>query len=134
MTTDRVLDARAALDAARSERSAAERAQAEGPQLVDLFADPDPLGDWTNPRSPTQEWTEDAVAALHDLALSRETFTVDAVLSRVGSTYDKRAVGAVLRVGHRQHWISADVWVAGGPERHGRPIRLWRSLLWRPPA
>ena len=133
MTGDRVLDARAALDSARSERAAAEQARAQAPQHLDLFSDPDPPADWLQPRSPSGEWTEGALETLRELASELETLTVEHLRQRVGPTYDLRALGAVLKAGARRGWIvSSGEYVNGGPERHGRPIAVWISNLRRP--
>lgn len=107
-----------------------ERAEAKAARSPDLFSAPA----WTEPTSPPPGWREHALELVRQLAVERETFTVEHLRPLVGPTPDFRALGAVLTAASKRHWIRAGAWVQGGRERHGRPIREWISYLYEEAA
>jgi hypothetical protein len=76
-------------------------------------------------------WRLEALNALEELARTRETLTVEYLSPLCSTTYDRRALGGILREGKRRRWIEAAGYVNAGAERHGRPVMLWRSLIFR---
>jgi hypothetical protein len=81
------------------------------------------------------EWMQAALKAVHTLAVSRDTFTTDDVwdaLSNVKcTTHEPRAMGAVMRHAAREGTIEAspNYRTSQRVECHGRPVRVWTSLL-----
>lgn len=79
-------------------------------------------------------WVESAFQTVHQLALQRPEFTSDAIWALTGSPpKEPRAMGAVLRRAMRSGIaIATDRTVNSvRPDCHRRPVRVWRSLIYR---
>jgi hypothetical protein len=77
-------------------------------------------------------WRGGALAVVCEVARERPELTIEDVSPRVGATLDPRALGRGMVEAKRRGWVSAAGYVNLGSERHGKPICLWRSSLWRP--
>lgn len=87
---------------------------------------------WRRPRSASKRWTGDALEAVRRAALSASHLTVDDVRWPDDSTVDNRARGAVLIAACKAGvLVPTASYVSGGPDRHGRPLRVFRSRLYR---
>jgi hypothetical protein len=82
-----------------------------------------------------EEWLIAAADAVTYLAAMYEEFDADAIWALLRqsehTTHEPRAMGAVLRNAARDGMIApTDRWVQSRRTAcHGRPIRVWRSLL-----
>lgn len=84
-----------------------------------------------SPRSATRQWKEAAQAAIREAAIRLDCLTVEDVIwpSRAHAV-DERARGAALLTAARAGVIEVtDEYRRAGPDRHGRPMRVFRSLL-----
>lgn len=85
----------------------------------------------------SEEWMEAARTAVRALARALPSLTTDDVwreVERTGmSTHEPRAMGAVMtRMARDRVIVSTNVTVESArPENHRRPIRVWRSLVFR---
>lgn len=80
-------------------------------------------------------WIEDASAAVRYIAARREFFTSDAIWKLVGSApSERRAMGAVMRRALRDGIAERTDRTANSTRAdcHCRPIRVWRSLIYKP--
>jgi hypothetical protein len=78
-----------------------------------------------------EEWKAQALAVVERVARALPELTVEDVAPLVEATVDMRALGAIMLTAKRRGWIVAAGYVAAGAERHAKPIRLWRSRLYR---
>jgi len=118
----RVAEARSAFGAFRAEQARRDAAQASS--LFDAPALP-----WEAPASVSSDWAEHALGIVRHLAEMRETLSVIDIAPLVDDAYDNRALGAVLLTAARRGWIEKGPYIDGGPSRHNRPVRQWRSRL-----
>lgn len=85
----------------------------------------------------SDEWKEAACAAVRALAAAFPTITTDDVwrtVERDGvTTHEPRAMGAVMtRMARERVIVSTDSTIESiRPENHRRPVRVWRSLVFR---
>ncbi len=119
--SDRLVEALDALNRAREQRLRV----IEPP--ADLFSNSEP--DWTEPVSMSPAWRDAVLAEIERVARTHREFTVQDL--NAPACYDARAVGAVMVAASRKGWMRRIGWVGGGPERHGRPVALWASNLYR---
>lgn len=120
--SDRLREAREACDQARRERES--------------YGDvPDLFSAWEQPAAPPDGWIDAALEVVRRAARASPTLTIEDVRPDVPPTVDYRALGALMTRAARCGWIKADGWVSGNAEqRHGRPIRLWVSRIYREAA
>lgn len=111
----RLLEAQAALNAHRA---------LEGPP--DLFSVIESVG-----ANAGEDWNAHALAVVENVARSRPELTVEDVAPHVQETVDRRALGAVMLTAKRKGWLEPLGYVNAGIERHAKPIRLWRSRLYK---
>jgi hypothetical protein len=78
-----------------------------------------------------EPWKEQAIAVLEHVARERPELTVEDVAPLVEVTVDMRALGAIKLTGKRRGWLEPLGYVNANAERHRKPIRLWRSRLYR---
>lgn len=80
---------------------------------------------------PDEKWIADAVVIIRALALTRPELTSADVWERMSVTPNEpRAMGAAFRLAKEQGLIrSTGHYVPFGS--HGRPIRVWRSMVRR---
>jgi hypothetical protein len=89
-------------------------------------------------RNADQQWKAVAEAAVRQIASTRRTLTTDdvwAALTDTGfSTHEPRAMGAIMTAAARKRWVEATdrTIESTRPENHRRPVRVWRSLIYRP--
>lgn len=87
----------------------------------------------------TDEWKEAALDAVRYVAGKRREFTTDAVWSILErsriDTHEPRAMGAIMRVAASHGYCESTDRTRQSvrPECHARPIRIWRSLMWKEP-
>lgn len=81
------------------------------------------------------EWRRHALRSVELLAMIHSRFTADDVwelLDGIGcGTPEPRAMGGIMRTAAAHLWIHAtgDYATSKRPECHGRPVRVWASLL-----
>ncbi len=75
-------------------------------------------------------WTMQTLEAIRQVALTHAELTVEDLDGLIPPTYDLRAVGAVMLEASRRGYIRKLGWVGSGAKRHGRPLRLWASLIY----
>ncbi len=83
-----------------------------------------------------EDWKEVALMVVEVVARDRELFTTDhvwAVMPGDVSTPEPRAMGAIMRRAAREGYVTAtDRHVLSNrPLCHRRPVRVWRSLIYR---
>lgn len=123
----RLTEARAALDTARRDRRTAPQ---RGPTMF-TPAESEAEPSWTEPASLSGAVTEHIDAAIRAAAEELEYLSVVDVTPKITEPlYDLRVIGNRMLAAARRGWIeSTGEYESGGAERHGRPIRRWRSLL-----
>ncbi len=80
-------------------------------------------------------WQIEALAAIEHVAWTTEYLTTDKVWATgLKRPHEPRAMGAAMRVAAREGWIVAtNKWAKSGQRVcHNRPMRVWRSTLYRP--
>jgi hypothetical protein len=78
-------------------------------------------------------WTVQTLEAIRQVALTHSEFTVEDLDGLIPATYDLRAVGGVMLEAARRGYCRKLGWVGSGSKRHGRPLRLWASLIYEGP-
>lgn len=78
-------------------------------------------------------WRAEELRAVEEIAHRHTEFTVEDVSPLVGPTYDGRALGGILLEAERRGICHKLGWVGSGRERHGRPVGLWASRIYRGP-
>jgi len=116
MTSDRLRQAVTELDAFRK------RAEPATPDLFSAIA--------TVVGHAGEVWRAEALRAVQEIATRHAEFTVEDVSPLVGATYDRRALAGILLEAQRAGWCRPISRVGSGRERHGRPVRLWASLIY----
>lgn len=81
-----------------------------------------------------EAFRREALRAVWDVAVARESFIVDAVweaMSVPWAVSDKRAMGAIMQEAKHRGWIApSDCFVASAQVAcHANPRRVWRSLV-----
>lgn len=80
------------------------------------------------------DWWDEALRVLYEVARKLPRFTTDQLWPRLDgivATHERRAMGAVMREGHRRGWMRP----VGQYERterkvaHRNPKRVWQSLI-----
>lgn len=82
-------------------------------------------------------WIDRALQAVRDVAIRHQFFTTDAVWDKLGRDIgEPRAMGAVMRRAQKQGVCEATqrYQASHRTERHGGPMRVWRSLVVNDPA
>src|SRR5262245_17307355 len=74
-------------------------------------------------------WTVAALTAIRNAAQRHAELTVEDI--DFPPSHDMRVVGAAMLEAKRQGVLRPLGWVGSGRDRHGRPIRLWASLVYR---
>lgn len=76
-------------------------------------------------------WLAAAVDVVADICRRRSKFTTDDIWDRVGEPPEPRAMGAVMRQAQRDGLCetTGSYEPSRRVECHGRPVRVWRSLL-----
>lgn len=83
------------------------------------------------------EWKLAALEAVNLVARQTPDFTTDEVwrvLDRTDfRTHDNRAMGAIMRRAVAEGWVKStpDYRESRRPECHKRPVKVWRSLIWK---
>lgn len=85
------------------------------------------------------DWMRQAVDGIWALALNADTLTTDDVWDAIpdaATTHEPRALGAAMKRAASLGYITAtDTYrPSARPACHARPVRVWRSLLYREPA
>jgi hypothetical protein len=80
------------------------------------------------------EWVERAAAILKSACAHLESFTSEDLwlaCAQLGHVREPRAMGAVMTRGRKCGWCEpTSEWITGWrAASHGRPVRVWRSLL-----
>lgn len=82
-----------------------------------------------------EDWKEETLKIVEQLALERETFTTDDVWEMLSeldvSTHEPRAMGAIMTIAKKMRLISPTTHhiLSTRPSCHSRPIRVWKSEL-----
>lgn len=77
-------------------------------------------------------WMTLALHAIRDVAHANETFTTDALWSRITQPREPRALGAAMQEAKRQGLCEpTNMTVCSRRVAcHARPLRVWMSLVW----
>jgi hypothetical protein len=125
--SDRLNEARRALDAMRAARD-------DG---LTLFGDDADAAVESVTSHESEPWRERALDALYRAARMNLSLTVLDLwyfcAECMEDVLDARAVGGIMREGARRAWIRAtdQYRPSSNPAHHGRPLRVWRSLIYR---
>lgn len=85
--------------------------------------------------SPT--WIPIVVEVVKRIALDKREFTSDEIwaeaAAKVNVPFEPRMMGNALRTAQQNGWIEKTdrVRKSARPACHGRPVAIWRSLLWK---
>ena len=86
----------------------------------------------------SESWKADAREAVFEVALYEAAFTSDAVwlwlrLNSPARTHEHRALGAIMQWAHKEGIIEpTEAWVQSpSAQQHARPLRVWRSVIFR---
>ncbi len=120
MTSDRLRDAVAELDAFRGLRARGNEVES------DLFTALDNVLEHAG-----DQWKDQALENIRNAALAHRELTIDDI--EFPATIDNRARGSVMLIAARRKWIKNIGNVGGGAGRHARPITLWASNLYGSP-
>jgi hypothetical protein len=79
-------------------------------------------------------WRDEVLDVIEHLARRQDVLIADDVWTELeqrgqGLTYDRRALGAVLREACKRGFIEATPDYAPSARRHSSPLRVWRSCL-----
>lgn len=82
------------------------------------------------------EWVAHILDVIYMLAVAQDEMTTDDIWQTVGevaATHEPRALGACMRQAARLGYVKAsDRYVPSArPACHARPVRVWRSLIYR---
>lgn len=119
----RLREAQAAIASYRAQQAA----QPDQPDLFSTLAAIESVAEHAG-----DEWRTAALEVVQRVARSRPTLTIEDVAPLVPDTPDRRALGYVMLAAKTSGWLEALGYVNSGAERHGKPIRLWRSRLHQP--
>jgi len=82
-----------------------------------------------------EEWRAMALHHLHQLCISKETFTVndlrDIVRSSPLKTHDNRAMGGVIVTGKKNGWLAPTGESIPSVIGHKVHIQIWKSLIYK---
>lgn len=90
-----------------------------------------------------RNWNDEAADTLYEVALAQETLTADDLRERMVAkarttddfpqTHDLRATGPIMIKGKAEGWIKPTDYLRAGRvvSSHGRPQRVWESLIYR---
>ena len=86
----------------------------------------------------SESWKRDAREAVAEVALREASFTSDAVwlwlrLNSPARTHEHRALGAIMQWAHKEGIIEpTEAWVQSqSAQQHARPLRVWRSRIFK---
>ena len=90
-------------------------------------------------RNASVQWKRDALEGVGEVALRERMVTSDLVWTWLemncpsSHTHEHRALGAILQRAYKLGIIEpTDTWaLSTKPQQHARPLRVWRSLLFK---